>query len=148
MQFTSIISPLLALAVMTAAVPVAEEPILSTDLTGETSLIMSKRDNCALYVQWESNWPENGWRRYRVRAFATVGGNRLDRRQMLVAWKSEALGELISLYRSLLARIHIRINLSPRLQVRARCNSTKSIISTDKHQFQNSSYVAIQGSKI
>ena len=106
MKFASIALSLLSLmatataAAVPAPVPEADVTFLP-DTANATAIdegLVLPRANCVLRVRWVKNWSEAAWRRYRVKAWAEVGGSQKSKKDMLSMWIIKAICTCNPLY--------------------------------------------------
>lgn len=91
MKFFNVALSLLSLSAAAVAAPVANEDVaVAVRAEGTVAEVpeVVERANCNLHVHWVTNWSEAGWRRYRVKAWADVGGSRGNAHEMLQKWTS------------------------------------------------------------
>jgi hypothetical protein len=99
MKLASIATALLSLAATATAavVPVPEADTAaafeSLDTANATDIAVSllrPRAKCTLHIRWVSNWSEDAYRRYRVKAWADRGDAYGSSKEMVVEWSNRA----------------------------------------------------------
>jgi hypothetical protein len=87
MKLASITTALLSLAATATAVFESLDTANATDIAES---LVHPRAKCTLHVRWVSNWSEDAYRRYRVKAWANRGGAYATRKEMVVEWSNRA----------------------------------------------------------